>query len=101
MIQLTFVFSVFTNYDEASYQKTKAMVAESVHSSSTAKISPEIKIEAEGSDRFLWSEYGEKLHPAFGSWFSRTLLYILQGVEGNLDLAQEKMFFRDVQVRNK
>ena len=75
------------------------MVSESVHSSSTAKISPEIKIEAEGSDRFLWSEYGEKLHPAFGSWFSRTLLYILQGVEGNLDLAQEKMFFRDVQVR--
>ena len=54
---------------------------------------------SEASDRFLWSEYGEKLHPAFGSWFSRTLLYILQGVESNLDLAQEKMFFRDVQVR--
>jgi len=95
--ELSDIVNVFTNYDEASYQKTKAMVSESVHSSSTAKISPEIKIEAEGSDRFLWSEYGEKLHPAFGSWFSRTLLYILQGVEGNLDLAQEKMFFRDVQ----
>ena len=75
------------------------MVSESVHSSSTEKITPEIKIESEASDRFLWSEYGEKLHPAFGSWFSRTLLYILQGVESNLDLAQEKMFFRDVQVR--
>merc|ERR1711953_629253 len=63
--KLSDIVDVFTNYDEASFEKTKSMVSSSLHSSSTAKMTPEIKIKSVGSDRFVLVRVRREVAPRF------------------------------------
>jgi len=90
------VCEMFANYDEESYRKTKKMIANDF---STVRTEQPISISEsnETNDYFDWSQYRTEFHPWFKSWLFRTLTYIVQGVESNIELAAEKMYFREVQ----
>lgn len=89
------IVSIYADYDEKSYQTVKQKIRNDFGSVRTGP--PLQFFEEKLEDRFCWSKNKTEFDPLFQSWLVRTLLYVVQGVESNIELAHEKMYFRDVQ----
>jgi len=87
----------FTNYTEESYSSVKRTIKSDFGRVRVDDpIEYEQKTPATDKPTFYWSEYHTEFHPWFKSWLFRTLTYIMQGVESNIELASEKMYFREL-----